>query len=453
MDREIVRVRPGIAGPGLGLAVDLGSTTIAAFLSRLDDGEIVGTAAMMNPQVAFGEDVMSRISYCLDQADGLDRLRRVVIDGLNGLIGEALAEAAAAAGLGPGFNRADIEDLALCGNTTMQHLLLGLDPSGLGTLPFTPAARRGLTFKARDLGLEVNPSANIFIAPAVSGFVGGDAVCATLAEAPHLDEKITLIIDIGTNGEIILGNKDRLLSASCATGPALEGARIEFGMRAAPGAIERVRIDPATLEVDYKVVGREPWRSFSAPGDMKVHGICGSGILDALAEFRLAGIINPSGAFNHDCPSSRLRKNPETGIWEFVLAPAPETALGRDVVVTLKDIRQVQLAKAALYAGCRLLLRKMGVERPDRIKIAGAFGFHIDRRLALVLGLFPRVPLEAVLSVGNAAGDGCRLALLDRAKRREADELAQRIEHVELNLEKDFQQELIAAIHIPPLTD
>ena len=450
-DREIIRVRPGRNDPGLGLAVDLGTTTIAAYLSRLDDGTTVGTASMMNPQSSFGEDVMSRITFCLDGSDGLDRMNRAAADGINLLIKEALT--AGSEKLGRTFAPDDIEDMALCGNTAMQHIFLGLDPSSLGSVPFSPVLRKGSVFKARDLGIKINPSANLFVAPAVSGFVGGDAVCAALAEDLSGDDHITLLIDIGTNGEIILGNKSRLISASCATGPALEGAQVEFGMRAAPGAIERVRIDPETLEVDYKVVGRDAWRSYSRPDRMKTRGICGSGIIDALAQFRLTGIIMPGGAFDRKCASPRLRQNPDTGIKEFVLAWAEETAIGRDVCVTLKDIRQVQLAKAALYTGCKLLLRKWGADRPDRIKIAGAFGFHIDRELALAVGLFPQVPLESVLSVGNAAGDGCRLALLNRGKRDEADRIAARTEHLELNLEDGFQDELVAAIYIPHMKD
>jgi uncharacterized 2Fe-2S/4Fe-4S cluster protein (DUF4445 family) len=312
-----------------------------------------------------------------------------------------------------------------------------------------------LDIKARDLGLRVNASANVYILPNIAGFVGGDNIGVILAEEPQNSEDTVLIIDIGTNGELIIGNRKRMIcsSCSCATGPALEGAQIEFGMRAAPGAIERVRIMPDTLAVDYKVVGRNAWLSYSRPAEMQVRGICGSAVLDALAELFKAGIVDGSGAFNPQVDTVRLRDNAVTGQKEFVLAWSAESVIGKDVVITQNDIRQVQLAKAAIYAGSKLMLKRLNLQYPDRIKIAGAFGNHIDTTLALVLGLFPDCPPERITSIGNAAGDGCRAALLDRKKRREADQIAKRVDYVELTLMPDFQQHLIEAIHIPHMTD
>jgi uncharacterized 2Fe-2S/4Fe-4S cluster protein (DUF4445 family) len=435
------------------LAVDIGTTTLAGYLCDLATGDVVETASMMNPQIQYGEDVISRINYCYNDPEGLRRVSDAVVEGLNTLIEKAASGAARNIGLPIGPE--DIEDVAVCGNTCMQHLLLQLDPEPLGSVPFTPANHQGLNIKARSLGLRVNPSASVYVLPNIAGFVGGDNVGVILAEEPQNSEDTVLIIDIGTNGELVIGNRKRMVcsSCSCATGPALEGAQIEFGVRAAPGAIERVKISPDTLEVDYKVVGRDAWLSYSNPEEMQARGICGSAVLDALAELFKAGIVDGSGAFRPDVETVRLRENSETGQKEFVLAWSPETVIGKDVVITQNDIRQIQLAKAAIYAGSKLMLRRMNLQRPDRIKIAGAFGNHIDIHLALVLGLFPDCALEKISSVGNAAGDGCRAALLDRKKREEADRIARRVEYVELTLMEDFQQHLIEAIHIPHMTD
>jgi uncharacterized 2Fe-2S/4Fe-4S cluster protein (DUF4445 family) len=349
------------------------------------------------------------------------------------------------------IERGDILDVSIAGNTAMHHILLQLNPAPLGVIPFTPAVHAGLDIKARELGLKVNPAAHVFVFPTIAGFVGGDNVGVILAEEPHRQDQLQLIIDIGTNGELVLGNKDRLICSSCATGPALEGAQIEFGMRAAPGAIERIAINPESHEVDYKVIGRDPWRSYSEAQDMKTKGICGSGILDAVAQLLLAGIVEKSGAFARNQVSRRFRKHLETGMKEFVLAWAEETSIGRDIVITQKDIRQIQLAKASIYTGCRLMMRKLGIDRVDSIKIAGAFGSHIDCGLALAIGMFPDCAVDKIVSVGNAAGDGCRVALLNRDKRIEADWIARHVAYLELTLEEDFQRQLIEAIHLPPV--
>jgi uncharacterized 2Fe-2S/4Fe-4S cluster protein (DUF4445 family) len=262
-----------------------------------------------------------------------------------------------------------------------------------------------------------------------------------------------LIIDIGTNGELVLGNKHKLISSSCATGPAFEGAQIAFGMRAAPGAIERIKIDPETNEVDYKVIGREPWRSYSKPEEMQTKGICGSGILDVLAELYRSGVVLKSGRFNPNQKSNRYRRNPENNQPEFIIAWASETSIGKDVVITQKDIRQIQLAKGALYAGCKLMMHRMGIEKLEKVKIAGAFGTHVDRQKALIMGLFPDCEIDRIVSVGNAAGDGCRAALLNREKRKEADWVARNVTYMELTVEKTFQKEFMGAMQIPHMTD
>jgi uncharacterized 2Fe-2S/4Fe-4S cluster protein (DUF4445 family) len=336
----------------------------------------------------------------------------------------------------------------------MHHILLQLDPQNMGLAPFPPVIHHSLDIKARDLDIHINPSSNVFVLPNEAGFVGADNVGVLIAEEPYNKDEIQLIIDIGTNGELVLGNKEKLISSSCATGPALEGAQLAFGMRAAPGAMERIKIDPETHEVDYKVIGRDAWRKYSEPKDMKAKGICGSGILDLLAELYKAGIVTKSGAFNKKDPkSNRFRKNPDTGQFEFVLAWAEETSIDKDIVVTQKDVRQIQLAKGALYAGCKLMVQRMGVEKLDKVKIAGAFGTHVDREKALIMGLFPDCEVEKIVSIGNAAGDGCRAALLNREKRVEANWVSRNVEYIELTVEPNFQQEFMGAMHLPHMTD
>jgi uncharacterized 2Fe-2S/4Fe-4S cluster protein (DUF4445 family) len=351
--------------------------------------------------------------------------------------------------------REDIEDITLGGNTAMHHILLKLNPEFLGYAPFPPVIHHSLDIKARDLGIRINSSSYLFVLPNEAGFVGADNVGVLIAEAPYQVAENQLIIDIGTNGELVLGNKEKLISSSCATGPALEGAQIAFGMRAAPGAIERIAIDPETKEVDYKVIGRDAWRKYSEPKDMKAKGICGSGILDLLAELYRAGVVAKSGVFNKKALKDhpRYRLNPDTNKPEFVLAWAEESSIDKDIVVTQKDIRQIQLAKGALYAGCKLMVKRLGLEKVDTVKIAGAFGTHVDREKALIMGLFPDCEIEKIQSIGNAAGDGCRAALLNVEKRKEANWCSRNVEYIELTVEENFQQEFMEAMQLPHMTD
>ncbi len=460
MDKEIIRVRPGIKSSIYGFAIDIGTTTIAGYLCDLETGEVVDTLSMMNPQVKYGEDVVSRISYHMGNPDGLARMSADIIKAINGLIDQAVAgnctddDSNLSSPNAPVIRKEDIIDVTICSNTAMHHIMLQLDPEPLGAIPFTPAIHHSINLKCRDLGIIIHPAANVFFLPSIAGYVGGDTIGVMLAEEPYKHDAIQLIIDIGTNGELVLGNREKLLCSSCATGPALEGAQIEFGMRAAPGAIERVKIDPVTHEVDYKVIGRKVWKSYSAPEEMKTRGICGSGILDVVGELLLAGIVAKGGAFSPEAHEShRFRENRETGFSEFVLAWAEETSIGRDIVINQKDIRQIQMAKASIYTGCKLMMRRMGITTLDSIKIAGAFGTHVDRYLARVIGLIPDCLLETVTSVGNAAGDGCRAALLNREKRKEADRLCRLVNYIELTMEENFQGELVAATQLPHMVD
>jgi uncharacterized 2Fe-2S/4Fe-4S cluster protein (DUF4445 family) len=441
MEREILAVFPGEVEDAYGLAIDVGSTTVAGYLCSLRTGRIIGTESLMNPQVTYGDDVIARITYVMDHPDGMNKMRGAIIECLNDLIRTVTAD--------HGLSPSDILEITLVGNTAMHHLFLGIDPRALGVSPFTPAVHRSLDIKARDLGLSVHSGANCHILPVEAGFVGADNVGVLIAEEPYRREEMVLIIDVGTNGEMVMGNKERLLSASCATGPALEGAHIRFGMRAAPGAIERIRIDPETLEVSFKIIGEERWRPEVRITGAK--GICGSGIIDGVAELFRAGIIDHSGRFRADMATPRFRLT--DGKPEFIIAWPEETSLQRAITISQQDVRSVQLAKGALYAGAKLMMKRLGIAKLDRVILAGAFGSYIDKTEAMILGMFPDCDLDHVSSVGNAAGDGARIALLNRDKRREADIAAREVEYLELTLSKEFQEEFMAAMFIPHMSD
>ena len=476
-DKEVIRVRPGKQEHAYGLAIDVGTTTVAAYFCDLTNMEVIDTVSMMNPQCKYGEDVMARITYHMTTPDGLQRMSDDIIEGTNELIDKAIANTyppkkkvkKKKGEEGPAeyvevpeegktylrLTRDDIEDITIGFNTAMHHIFLSLNPEHVGMAPFPPVIHHSLDIRARDMGIKINPSSYMFVLPIEAGFVGADNVGVLIAEEPYKHEENQLIIDIGTNGELVLGNRHKLISSSCATGPALEGAQLAFGMRAAPGAMERILIDPETKEVDYKVIGRDAWRKFSEPKDMKAKGICGSGILDLLAELYTSGIIAKSGVFNKKALEGheRFRVNPDTKQPEFVLAWAEESSIDKDIVVTQKDVRQIQLAKGALYAGCKLMVNRMGLEKVDKVKIAGAFGTHVDRTKALVMGLFPDCEIEMIEGVGNAAGDGCRAALLNVKKRVEANWCSRNVEYIELTVESTFQQEFMEAMQLPHMSD
>ncbi len=473
-DREVIRIRPGKMENAYGMAIDVGATTVAAYFCNLTTMEVIDTVSMMNPQFKYGEDIMARITYHMTAPDGLKRMSEDIIEGVNELIDKAIASTFPPKKKKKGeegppeyvevseegktylrLTREDVEDITIGFNTAMHHIFLALNPEFVGLAPFPPAIHHSMDIKARDLGVKINPSSYLFVLPIEAGFVGADNVGVLIAEEPYKQEKNQLIIDIGTNGELVLGNRYKLIASSCATGPALEGAQLAFGMRAAPGAIERIEIDPETKDVNYKVIGRDTWRKFSEPKNMKAKGICGSGVLDVLAELYRSGVILKSGVFNKkglkDHP--RFRQNPDTRQSEFVLAWAEESAIEKDIVITQKDVRQIQLAKGALYAGCKLMMKRMGLEKVDAIKIAGAFGAHVDREKALIMGLFPDCQIEMIESVGNAAGDGCRAALLNVKKRVEANWCSRNVEYIELTADPNFQQEFIEAMQLPHTTD
>lgn len=439
-DKEILRVQPGMNDSPLGLAVDIGSTSIAAYLCDLRTGALLATTSAMNPQVTYGDDIMSRISYAVDTPNGRERLQRSVINAISELGSQAAAQAGAVA--------EDIVDCVLVGNSVMHHLALGLDPAQLGHLPFAPVAGSSLDFRARDLGLKFNPGTRVHVLPLEAGYVGADNVAVILAEQPHQQDEIVLIVDVGTNGEILLGSRQRLLCTSSPTGPAFEGAQITHGMRAAPGAIERVRIDPNDFEVNLKIIGQEQWSRDLPDEQVQARGICGSGILEAVAELFTAGILLPSGKFNPKVKTPRLIQGPKDQP-AFVLASQAESATGNTILLTQADVRSVQLAKAALYVGAQLLMRELEVKEVQSIILAGAFGSLIDRERAMIIGMIPDCDLERVTAVGNAAGDGARIALLNKESREEAARVARWTEHITSPLENEFQEEFVAALSFP----
>jgi uncharacterized 2Fe-2S/4Fe-4S cluster protein (DUF4445 family) len=425
------------------LAVDVGTTTVAGYLCDLKTGEVITTEAMMNPQVSYGEDVMSRITYAMTHDDGLAKLNRAIIEGLNTIAKNATERV----GLTPG----EILEVVLVGNTAMHHLFTNIYPEHVGKAPFPPTLHHSIDVKARDMGLRVHSSANVHILPIEAGFVGADNVGVLIAEEPYNQDALELIIDIGTNGELIMGNRTKLISSSCATGPAFEGAHIKFGMRAAPGSIERVRIDLQTLEARFKVIGKELWNDELEPEQIGARGICGSGIIEVIAEMFRAGIIDKTGRFVKGLQHPRVRKGEDGD--EYVLAWANETSIGKDMTVSIKDIRALQLAKAAMYAGAKLMMRRLGLKKLDRVILAGAFGSYIDRERSMLLGLFPDCELSNVYAVGNAAGDGARIALLNTDKREEANRYARQVEYVELTVEPAFEREFMYAMHLPHMRD
>ncbi len=439
---EVVRIENGdTSGTLLGLAVDLGTTTMASYLCDMHTGETIATESVMNPQIKIGgDDVMNRIAAS-DNPEKLHRMQKAVTG--------ALSELADRVTQSVGYTAADISEIVLVANTCMHHIFLGLDPDSLGKSPFNPRIAHSVNIKSRDLHLaHVLPSINVHLLANQAGFVGADNTAVAIALEPYNSDELVAIVDIGTNGEILVGNRDRIYSTSCPTGPALEGASIKYGVRAARGAIEKVRIEPKTFDVRFKVIGKEAWNTRLEPSDIGAIGLCGSAIIDTVGELYKAGILAANGKFNMEIETPRLRRG-EDGDAEFVIAWAAETAIGRDITMTIDDVRNVQLAKAAVYSGIQVLLDKLGRDKPERVILAGAFGSHLDLRRSLMLGLFHDVGFEHMHSVGNAAGDGARMALMNRAKREEAEHIARRIHYVELTNEPGFVPHFVDATLLP----
>lgn len=441
-DGELIYVWPGFHGRAYGLAIDIGSTTMSVHLTDLQSGEVVSSVGAMNPQIRFGEDLMSRVSYVMMNPGGDAEMTAAVQETLNFLAGQAATEA--------GIDLTDILELVLVGNPIMHHLALGINPVELGWAPFALATNGAVQLWADEINVRVNPGARAYFLPCVAGHVGADAAAVTLAEGPQYRDEITLVVDVGTNAEIVLGNKERLLACSSPTGPALEGAQISCGQRAANGAIERVRIDPETLEPRFKVIGCDTWSDEegfeTASAKVGVTGICGSGIIEVMAEMFLAGVMTADGIIDGSQAEKSDRIVPEGRTFSYVLHRGEQ-----EIRVTQADVRAIQLAKGALYAGAQLLVDKLG-KPVERIVLAGAFGSHIDPKYAMVLGLIPDCDLDMVASVGNAAGTGARIALLNRGARREVERLVADIEKIETAVESKFQEHFVGAMAFPHKT-
>jgi uncharacterized 2Fe-2S/4Fe-4S cluster protein (DUF4445 family) len=441
---DIVAVTPGFRERALGLAFDIGSTTIAAHLCDLVSGEVLASSGLMNPQIRFGEDLMSRVSYVMMNPGGDVELTQSVGGALNDLIGEVAREA--------GAEREEIVEITLVGNPIMHHLFLGLDPTELGGAPFALTLDGAYEARARDFGLAIAPGAFVYCLPCIAGHVGADTAGVVLAEGPYLREELTLLVDVGTNAELVFGNKDRLLACSSPTGPAFEGAQISCGQRAAPGAIERVRIDRLSLEPRFKVIGCDLWSN--EPGFVEatqttgVTGICGSGIIEIVAEMYLAGIISGDGVIDGALAAKTPRVEAVGRTFAYVLHEGEPR-----LQIYQTDVRAIQLAKSALYAGAKLLIERYGAGAPQRITLAGAFGSHIDVVYAMALGLIPDCDLAKVAAAGNAAGTGARIALLNLAARAEIEGVVRRIEKIETAIEPRFQEHFVAAMAIPNKVD
>ena len=444
--KQIVAVWPGFKEKVFGLAVDIGSTTIAAHLCDLASGEVVASAGLMNPQIRFGEDLMSRVSYVMMNPGGEKEMTIAVREALNTLAHEVAAQA--------GITPQDILEATFVGNPIMHHLLLGIDPTELGGAPFALATDRAITLWAVEIDFAIHRNARIYVLPCIAGHVGADTAGVLLAERPDLTDKMTLLVDVGTNAEIVLGNNQRMLACSSPTGPAFEGAQISCGQRAAPGAIERVRINPETLEPRFKVIGSDLWSDEpgfdAAVAGSGVTGVCGSGIIEALAEMYLAGIIRHDGTIDGALAARSPRIQEDGRTFSYELFKATEDA--RPLKIMQNDVRAIQLGKAALYAGVRLLMERLNITTVDRIRLAGAFGSHIDVKYAMVLGMIPDCRLDGVSSAGNAAGTGARIALLNQRSRKDIEALVRRVEKIETAVEPRFQEFFVEAMAIPHLT-
>jgi len=446
---QVLEIWPGLHEDGLyGLAIDLGSTTVAAHLTDLVTGEVKASSGIMNPQIRFGEDLMSRVSYAMMNPGGDKEMTAAVRDAINMLAGEIAREAE----IDPMLI---VETVFVC-NPVMHHLLLGIDPVELGQAPFALATSHSLALAASDLDLSaINPRAQVYILPCIAGHVGADCAAVALSEEPGKSEDLVLIVDVGTNAEILLGDKTRVLACSSPTGPAFEGAQISSGQRAAPGAVEAIRIDPETKEPRFRVIGCDKWSDEAGfaeeVGAGGVTGICGSGIIEAVAELRIAGLLDESGLLGSAAATGTPRMQPEGRTHAYVIHDGTDEG-GPRVTVTQGDIRAIQLAKSALYAGARLLMDERGVDKVDRVVLAGAFGAHISPLHAMVLGMIPDVALDKVTSAGNAAGTGARIALCNVAARREIERVVGEITKVETAIEPRFQEHFVAANAIPHKT-
>ena len=430
-------------GPIYGIALDLGSTTIAGHLCDLRDGSIRGSSGIMNPQIKFGEDLMSRVSYAMMNVSGTEKMTQVVRDSLNALV-KVICETAK-------VKRDSVLEMVIVGNPIMHHILLGIDPRELGQAPFALSVNESIILNCSEIGIELNKNAKNYILPCIAGHVGADAAAVVLSERLRNEERTTLVVDVGTNAEIILCHKKKLLACSSPTGPAFEGAQITCGQRAAPGAVEKVRIDKKSKSVKFKVIGCDVWSNEATFNEkiksIGITGICGSGIIEAVAEMRMAGIVDSNGLIGSAEQTGSERCILQGRTQSFVLHHPRDSS--NSLVITNSDIRAIQLAKAALYAGARLLMDQVEINNVEKIILAGAFGAHISPLHAMVLGMIPDCKVSNVSSAGNAAGTGARIALLNKESRLEIEKTVSRITKIETALAERFQEHFVAASNIP----
>lgn len=453
-EREIVHLVPGRRERHCGIAVDVGTTSFVVFLCDLTSGEILAMRTAANPQGSYGEDVISRMTHIQREPGTLEHMRRLLVDDINRLLADACEECGVAAD--------DIVDAVLVGNPTMQHIVLGLNPESLGRGPFLPVWSRGVDVEARELGLAIAPRARVYVFPMVSGYIGGDTLAALLTRGPDFRRGTNLLVDVGTNGEVVLAHEGRLAATSCATGPVYEGAHIRCGMRAAPGAIEHIWVQPSVqasvqpslqpgMQPAIQPGGSIRWAAI--PGDASDHdkrpiGLCGSGVISAVSAGVRSGLIGRDGALAPPQAHPQLRAHEEGHSTELVLVRAAVSRTGRDIVLTQQDVRAVQLGKSALRAGIEVLLAEYGVTKLDRIYLAGTFGNHLQPEDILEIGMVPPMPVGDIRSIGNAAGDGARAALFNRHHRRRAAALAARLEVLELSGRPDFQDLFVTHLEL-----
>ncbi|MEP4651842.1 MAG: ASKHA domain-containing protein [Ilumatobacter sp.] len=455
---EVCAVYPGYVDRAFGVAVDVGSTTVAGHLVDLSTGEVLASNGVMNPQIRFGDDLMSRVSYVMMNPGGEVELTRSIRTALDAMVGELLTDAADTVDTLRPIDRRSILDMTIVGNPIMHHVILGIDPTPLGQAPFLLATDSAVTVRATDLGIDA-PFASAYLLPCIAGHVGADTAGAILAEGPHRSEELQLLVDVGTNAEIVFGNSSHVLAASSPTGPAFEGAQISAGQRATAGAIERVRIDRDTLEPRLRVIGADVW-SDDAEFTMQtmkldISGICGSGIIEVMGEMYLAGLIDVDGTIRSDGPERTDRIFADGRTYSYRLWGDSEDPT-QNINVTQDDVRAIQLAKAALRAGIDLLCEHAGHTDPEAIgsvRLAGAFGAHIDPLYAKVLGLVPDVPVALVSSVGNAAGAGAVRALVSAAQRAEIESAVRRVEKIGTATEARFQELFVNAMGFPHTTE
>ena len=413
-----------------GAAMDIGTSKIVVYVIHLGSGETRGVGFIENPQIMFGEDLISRIAHATTNDNGLSALQDLTISGLN----EALKDACREAQVSP----ENLYEATVVGNTAMHHILLGIEPRFIAASPFVPAVRRSMDVNAGRLGIDMNRNGNVHVLPVIAGFVGADAVADVLSSGIHESEDLSLLLDVGTNTELFLGNERDIMSCSCASGPAFEGGHIRHGMKAVTGAIEKISMDPRTYEVEYETIG-----------DAKPRGLCGSAIIDIVAEMFRASLINNSGRLDLRTKTERLRRS--DNVSEFMLVSAEESATGREIMITQKDIGEIQLAKAAIYTGCSILMKRKGVTGADlkHVMIAGAFGNYINPENAKAIGLIPDVPSDKMRFLGNTAVTGAKMALISREAREQAEEISKKVRYIELSADPDFKNEFASALFIP----